>query len=105
MTLPEGWQWLSNPILLGVVAVLLIVELVADKIPAIDSVNNVIQTLIRPTSGGLMFASVFGDQTVSTTDTFDDPKTRVLLVVGFVLALVIHLMKATSRPVVNAGTV
>lgn len=104
VNLPEGWQWLSNPWLLGVVGFLLLIELAADKIPAVDSVNDVIQTLIRPTSGGLMFASVFGDQTVSSTDIFSQPQTWILLGVGFALALAMHLMKSIARPVVNAGT-
>lgn len=105
VSLPEGWMWLTNPILLVVVGLLLAIELVADKIPAVDSVNDIIQTLIRPTSGGIMFASVFGDQTVSSTEMFSDPQTWILLVVGFVVALVMHLMKSTTRPVINAGTV
>lgn len=105
VTLPEGWMWLTNPVLLVIVGLLLLMELVADKIPAVDSVNDVIQTLVRPTSGGIMFASVFGDQTVSSTEIFSDPQTWVLLVVGFVVALIMHLMKSTTRPVVNAGTV
>ncbi|MEJ5927218.1 DUF4126 domain-containing protein [Corynebacterium sp. H128] len=104
VTLPEGWVWLSNPILLAVVGVLLLIELVADMIPAVDSVNDVIQTLVRPTSGGLMFASAFGDQTVSSTETFSNPKTWGLLAAGFVIALIMHLMKSTSRPAINAGT-
>ncbi|QGU02069.1 hypothetical protein CKALI_06000 [Corynebacterium kalinowskii] len=105
VSLPEGWMWLTNPILLVVVGLLLAIELVADKIPAVDSVNDIIQTLIRPTSGGIMFASVFGDQTVSSTEMLSDPQTWILLVVGFVVALVMHLMKSTTRPVINAGTV
>lgn len=57
ITLPQAWQWLSDPILLGIVAVLLVIEIVADKVPAVDTINDAIQTVIRPTSGGLMFAS------------------------------------------------
>lgn len=105
VSLPPGWQWLADPWLLGVVGVLLVIELIADKIPAVDSVNDIIQTLIRPTSGGLMFASVFGDQTVDSAQPFSEPQTWLLVGVGFVVALVMHLMKATSRPVINTGTV
>ena len=45
MQLPDGWAWLSNGWVLGIVAVLLVVEVVADKIPAIDSVNDLLQTV------------------------------------------------------------
>ena len=37
--------------MMSIVAVLLAVEIVADKIPALDSVNDVVQTFVRPTSG------------------------------------------------------
>lgn len=52
ITLPHGWVWLENGWVMTIVAVLLIVEIVADKIPALDSVNDTIQTFVRPTSGG-----------------------------------------------------
>lgn len=104
VSLPEGWMWLTDPILLSIVGALLLIEIVADKAPAVDSVNDVIQTLIRPTSGGLMFASAFADETVSSGSVFSEPKTWVLLVVGFAVALAMHLFKTTARPAVNAGT-
>lgn len=105
VSLPEGWMWLSNPILLAIVAVLLAIELVADKIPAVDSVNDILQTLVRPTSGGLMFASAFGADNIADANTFSDPQTWVLLVVGFGIALAMHLLKMGTRPVINTGTV
>lgn len=104
VSLPEGWMWLTDPILLSIVGALLLIEIVADKVPAVDSVNDVLQTLIRPTSGGLMFASAFADETVSSGSVFSEPKTWVLLVVGFAVALAMHLFKTTARPAVNAGT-
>lgn len=105
VNLPAGWTWLADPILLVILGILLAVELVADKIPAVDTVNDVIQTLIRPTSGGLMFASAFGPETVGDSSIFSDPKTWGLLAVGFVVALAMHLLKAGSRPIINTGTV
>lgn len=97
-------MWLTDPILLSIVGALLLIEIFADKVPAVDSVNDVIQTLIRPTSGGLMFASAFADETVSSGSVFSEPKTWVPLVVGFAVALAMHLFKTTARPAVNAGT-
>lgn len=102
VSLPEGWLWLTDPILLGIVGVLLLIEIVADKVPAIDSVNDIIQTLIRPTSGGLMFASAFAEETVNSSSVFAEPKTWLMLGIGFVMALVMHLLKTTARPAVNA---
>lgn len=105
VNLPEGWLWLTDPILLAIVGLLLIIEIVADKIPAVDSVNDIIQTLVRPTSGGIMFASAFAEERmVSSSEVFQETKTWLWLAVGFVVALGMHFVKTTSRPAVNAGT-
>ncbi|WP_018021184.1 DUF4126 family protein [Corynebacterium doosanense] len=99
--LPPEWLWLTHPVLLGVVAALLVVELVADKIPVVDSVNDVIQTVVRPTSGGIVFASGLGAAEVV------DGRTEinwVAVIAGVLIALAIHLLKSTARPVVNAST-
>lgn len=99
--LPPEWLWLTHPVLLGVVAALLVVELVADKIPVVDSVNDVIQTVVRPTSGGIVFASGLGAAEVV------DGRTEInwaAVIVGVLIALAIHLLKSTARPVVNAST-
>lgn len=105
VTLPEGWTWLQDPILLLIVAILLAVELVADKFPGIDSINDFIQTLIRPSAGGIVFASALADAPVSDGSVFRQADTWVALGIGFAIALVMHLTKSVSRPVVNAGTV
>jgi hypothetical protein len=36
VTLPHGWAWLENGWVMTIVAALLVVEVVADKIPALD---------------------------------------------------------------------
>ncbi|TPX01190.1 DUF4126 domain-containing protein, partial [Schumannella luteola] len=62
--LPGGWTWLENEWVLLILAVLLVVEIVADKVPAVDSVNDWIQTVVRPASGGIVFAGGIGTSTV-----------------------------------------
>ena len=63
ITLPHGWAWLENGWVMTIVAVLLVIEIVADKIPALDSVNDTIQTFVRPTAGGIVFGSGTAAQT------------------------------------------
>lgn len=106
VTLPAGWGWLENPWLLGVLAVLCLVDVIADKIPAVDSVNDIVQTLVRPASGGIVFASGVGTETVAVSDPgslFADGR-WVPIVIGVVIALVVHLTKAGVRPVANVAT-
>src|SRR6185312_12785921 len=68
VSLPEGWGWLSNGWALGILAVLLLIEVVADKVPVLDSVNDALQTVVRPASGGLVFASGVGSETLAVAD-------------------------------------
>lgn len=106
VTLPDGWSWLENPWLLGLLALLLLVDVVADKIPAVDSVNDVVQTVVRPASGGMVFASGIGAETVAVSDPgslFQDSR-WVPIALGVVIALAVHLTKATVRPVANTAT-
>lgn len=104
--LPNNWAWLGNEWVLGILAVLLVLEIIADKIPGLDSVNDVIQTIVRPTSGGLAFSSGTSATTVAVTDpaAFFSSNQWVPIVTGVAIALAIHLAKLSVRPVANALT-
>jgi hypothetical protein len=105
--LPSGWQWLSNGWVMAILAVLLSIEFVADKVPVVDHVNDVIQTAVRPTSGGLVFSAGASSETVTVTDpaNFFTTHQWVPIAVGVLVALGVHGAKAAVRPVVNATTV
>ncbi|TDC29361.1 DUF4126 domain-containing protein [Micromonospora sp. KC213] len=104
--LPGGWQWLGDGWVLAILAVLLAVEVVADKVPVVDHVNDVIQTVVRPTAGGLAFGAGASSETVTVSDpgSFFSSHQWVPVVAGVVIALGVHLLKSAARPVVNATT-
>ncbi|WP_446216644.1 DUF4126 domain-containing protein [Micromonospora sp. IBHARD004] len=106
MDLPTGWQWLGNGWVILILAVLLAIEVVADKVPVVDHVNDVVQTVVRPTAGGLAFGagSTSETVTVSDPDTFFSSHQWVPVVVGVLIALGVHLLKSAARPVINATT-
>lgn len=106
ISLPHGWEWLSNGWVLTILGVLLAVEVVADKVPAVDSVNDMLQTVVRPTAGGLAFGAGSASKTVTVSDpgSFFTSKQWVPIVAGIVIALITHLGKAASRPVINTFT-
>lgn len=106
ITLPHGWAWLENGWVMAIVAVLLVVEVVADKIPALDSVNDTIQTFVRPTAGGIVFGSGTAAQTAAVTDpgAFAQSGQWIPIVVGVLVALVVSLTKSTVRPAANVAT-
>ena len=103
---PAGWEWLTNGWVLAVLAVLLALEVVADKVPGVDSVNDIVQTVVRPVAGGIAFGAGSSSQTAVVTDpeAFVESGQWVPIVIGIVLALVVHGAKATARPVVNVAT-
>src|SRR5262245_43558314 len=55
--LDASFDWLTSWWAIGVLVVLLIIETVADKVPAVDTVNNIINTIIRPVAGAILFAA------------------------------------------------
>ncbi|MBZ0316993.1 MAG: DUF4126 domain-containing protein [Anaerolineae bacterium] len=90
----------SKPALV-VFLILLVIETVADKIPAVDSVNDIINTAIRPTAGALMMV-------VSTSGMSGQVDPEVLtimsLLAGSASAGSVHAVKATARPAVTLST-
>jgi hypothetical protein len=86
--------------------VLLAVEIVADKIPALDSVNDTVQTLVRPTAGGIVFGTGTAAQTAAVTDPGEFARAGqwVPVLIGVVTALVVHLTKTAVRPAANVAT-
>jgi len=106
VNLPPAWAWLENGWVLAIVGVLLAVEIVADKIPALDSVNDTVQTFVRPTAGGIVFGSGTAAQTATVTDPGEFARTGqwVPVAIGVVTALVVHLTKTAVRPAANVAT-
>ncbi|OYN80216.1 DUF4126 domain-containing protein [Mycolicibacterium sphagni] len=106
ITLPHGWSWLESGWVITIVAILLVVEIVADKIPALDSVNDAVQTFVRPTAGGIVFGSGTAAQTAAVTDPSEFARTGqwVPVAIGVVTALVVHVTKTTVRPAANVAS-
>jgi len=106
VTLPHGWAWLENGWVMTIVAALLVVEVVADKIPALDSINDAVQTFVRPTAGGIVFGSGTAAQTSAVADpgAFAQSGQWIPVAIGVVTALVVSLTKSTARPAANVAT-
>jgi uncharacterized membrane protein len=79
-----------------ILAVLCIAELVVDKIPGADHINDIIQSFLRPTAGAILFASQAG------VITHVHP--GLWLVIGLLMAGSVHAAKASARPVINVST-
>jgi len=85
----------STPVIL-VLLLLLTVEIVVDKVPGADHVNDLIQTFIRPAAGAILM--------LATTTSFVDLSPVLMAILGIIAAGAIHGAKATARPVMTVGT-
>lgn len=104
--LPANWLWLENDWSLGVIGVLLVIEIIVDKVPALDSINDVLQTVVRPASGGIVFAAGTASSTVAVEDpaAFFTSAQLWPFLLGIGIALIPHILKAVARPVLNVLT-
>ena len=103
ITLPPGYEWIESNLAIGIGAALLLAELVLDKIPAVDTINDTIQTFIRPSMGGLIFAaSTAASELDNSAWMKENPWVSVVL--GVVISGLVHTGKMAARPVVNVGT-
>jgi hypothetical protein len=95
--LEAPFDTLANPWVLIVVGVLLIVEMLADKIPAVNHVNDIIQTAIRPAAGAVLFAA--------SANVVTDVHPVLAILCGLLVAGGVHGVKAVAvRPAVTATT-
>lgn len=104
--LPPTWAWLENEWVLVILGVLLVLEIVADKVPVVDSINDVVQTVVRPAAGGILFGTGTASETVAVTDPaeFFQSFQWVPIAIGIVLALLVHTGKTLTRPAANVAT-
>lgn len=94
--LNEPWDVLTNSWSIGALAVLLLIEMTVDKIPAVDSLNDIVQTFGRPVAGAILFAAGSG--------AIGDLHPVLAFIAGLLLAGGVHAVKATARPAVTATT-
>lgn len=104
ITLPENYAWIESGWSIAVASVLLIAEVVLDKIPAVDTLNDTVQTLVRPTVGGLIFAATAAAQDFEESSSWIQENQWFSIVLGVVMAGLVHSGKTAVRPAINAGS-
>ncbi|ABM35796.1 DUF4126 domain-containing protein [Polaromonas naphthalenivorans] len=95
MELPQGLHLLANPVVLGASGFMVFVEFFADKIPGLDSLWDVVHTVIRIPAGAALAAGVFGADSSAMG--------LAAALVGGTLAATSHAAKATSRAAINTS--
>lgn len=96
ITLQGPFDQLGSTLALAVLALLAVIDFVADKVPAVDHVTHVIGSIIHPTAGAIVFAS--------QTNVLTEIHPLLALGAGFVMAGGFHATRAAVRPVATATT-
>ena len=92
------WEPLTSWWVIGALLVLGLVEFFADKIPAVNHANDLIQTFVRPAAGAVLFAA--------STNVVTDIHPVVAIIAGLLVAGGVHLVKSAAvRPAVSVTTV
>jgi hypothetical protein len=95
--LAPPFDTLANPWILIMLGILLIIEMLADKLPAVNHVNDLVQTFIRPVAGAIAFAA--------GTNVIQGINPVVALACGLLVAGGVHLAKSAAvRPLVTVST-
>jgi hypothetical protein len=94
--LNKPWDVMTSGWVIGTLAVLLLIEMTVDKIPAVDTLNDVVQTVGRPAAGAVLFASSSG--------VVGDLHPVLAFIAGLILAGSVHAVKTAARPVVTTTT-
>jgi hypothetical protein len=94
--LDPPWDALESWWVIGLLVVLLLIELLVDKVPAVDTVNDTVQTFVRPVAGAILFAASAG--------IISDAHPVLAMICGLLVAGGVHAVKATARPVITGTT-
>jgi hypothetical protein len=95
--LSSPWDTLTNWWVIGLLAVLLLIEIFADKVPAVNHINDILQTFVRPVAGAIAFAASAG--------VASNIHPVLAMAAGLLVAGSVHTVKAVAvRPAVTATT-
>jgi hypothetical protein len=93
--LPSGLRVLQSPLLLGASGLMLFIEFFADKIPGLDTLWDLVHTVVRIPAGAALAAAVFGADQSSWA--------LAAALIGGSLAATSHVAKATTRAALNTS--
>jgi hypothetical protein len=97
INLSSPWNTLESPWIIGLLVVLVLIEFFADKAPAVNHINDLIQTFVRPVAGAIVFAA--------SAHVLTDVHPVISLAAGLLVAGGVHAAKSLAiRPVVTATT-
>jgi hypothetical protein len=95
VALPPQFRAFDNPIVITVALAMYLVEFVADKIPWLDSLWDMVHTVVRPIGGAIIAVTALGDASPTAT--------TLAALLGGSVAMTTHLTKAGTRAAANTS--
>jgi hypothetical protein len=97
INLNTPWDTLASPWIILFLCLLVLIEMLADKVPVVNHINDAIQTFIRPAAGAIAFAA--------SANVVTDVSPVLALASGLLVAGTVHLTKSGMvRPAITATT-
>ncbi len=97
INLREPWNVLTDWWIIGILVALSLVEFLADKVPVVNHINDVIQTFVRPAAGAIAFAA--------SANVVSNVHPVLAMGMGLLIAGGVHAAKSVLvRPAVTATT-
>ena len=97
ITLKSPWDTLESWWIIGLLLFLSLIEFFADKVPAINHINDLLQTVVRPVAGAIVFAA--------SAQVITQIHPVLSMASGLLMATGIHAVKSLAvRPAVTATT-
>jgi hypothetical protein len=96
VTLHAPYDVLSSNLGIAILIVLLTIEITVDKIPGVDHINDLMQSVVRPAAGAIVAVAATGGVVMINP--------AIMVLVGVVLAGSVNAVKVTTRPAVTLGT-
>ena len=87
---------LTNVWVMILLFILVLIEALVDKIPGVDTINNLIQTFVRPAAGAILFAA--------SSNMVSGIHPVLALICGILVAGTVHAAKSTARPLITMAT-
>jgi len=87
---------LTNVWVMILLFILVLIEALVDKIPAVDTINNIFQTFVRPAAGAILFAA--------SSNVVSGIHPVLALICGILVAGTVQAAKSTARPLITMAT-
>ena len=95
VALPPQYEAFGSPVVIGIAVCMYLLEFFADKVPIVDTIWDLVHTVVRPIGGALIAVTALGEASSGVT--------AAAALLGGAVATSSHLAKTSTRAVANTS--